>query len=127
MADELSMVASDTLRLMLIAFEVLDDNIVDISKEVPMPSEQSAARAAPAPAATRSKKKSKKKKHQQQPETLSAAERVAMAEKQRLENIRALQRRFVELHVAEKTRSRKDHLLSLCKWRWWTRSVQCCG
>lgn len=128
MANNISMVAADTLRLMLIIFEVLGDSIVGMSKQVPTPTDENrAARPATAPAATRSKKKGKKKKHWQQVETMGAAEQAAKAENQRLESIKALQRRFVELHVAEKTRARKDHLLSLCKQDCYTRVAQCCG
>ena len=46
---------------------------------------------------------------------LGAAERAELAESKRLEKVKALQSRFVELHVAEKTRSRKEYLLGLCK------------
>eukprot|EP01043_Picozoa_sp_COSAG02_P017340 COSAG02_NODE_784_length_17232_cov_12.871651_17_plen_127_part_00 len=118
MALKLTMVASDTLRLMTIVYEVLGDSIVGMSKHIPVPGDATKtpqARPATAPAGTRSKKKGKKKKHVQQIETLDVAQRAAMAESQRLERIKTLQRRFVELHVAEKTSERKSHLLGLCK------------
>ena len=115
MAQKLTAVASDTLRLMLMVYEVLGDSVVGMSKPVPVPTGAAAksapARPATAPAASRSKKKGKKKAAQAEP--LSAAQRAALAESQRLERIKTLQRRFVELHVAEKRHQRKNHLLRL--------------
>ena len=115
MAQKLTAVASDTLRLMLMVYEVLGDSVVGMSKAVPVPTGAAArsapARPATAPAASRSKKKGKKKAAQAEP--LGAAQRAALAESQRLERIKTLQRRFVELHVAEKRHQRKNHLLRL--------------
>ena len=115
------MVAGDTLRLMLIIFEVLGDSIVGMSQPGTARDAVSAAAAAkqraaaqrPASAPTRSKKKGKNKKRANQPAELSAAELAELAEIKRLTKVKALQRRFVRLHVAEKTRSRKDYILSL--------------
>ena len=127
MADKLSMVAADTLRLMLIIFEVLGDSIVGMSRPAEPSAEETAAAAAKKQAAARpasapvrgsSKKKGKKQKQRQQNqqvEVLGAVERAELAESKRLEKVKALQSRFVELHVAEKTRSRKEYLLGLCK------------
>ena len=126
MADKLSMVAADTLRLMLIIFEVLGDSIVGMSRPAEPSAEETAAAAAKKQAAARpasapvrgSKKKAKKQKQRQQNqqvEVLGVAERAELAESKRLEKVKALQSRFVELHVAEKTRSRKEYLLGLCK------------
>ena len=121
MGSKLSMVAGDTLRLMLIIFEVLGDSIVGMSQPGTARDAVSAAAAAkqraaaerPASAPTRSKKKGKNKKRANQPAELSAAELAELAEINRLSKVKALQRRFVRLHVAEKTRSRKDYILSL--------------
>ena len=115
MAQKLTAVASDTLRLMLMVYEVLGDSVVGMSKAVPVPTGAAAknapARPATAPATSRSKKKGKKKAAQAEP--LGAAQHAALAESQRLERIKTLQRRFVELHVAEKRHQRKNHLLRL--------------
>jgi hypothetical protein len=118
MAEDISLVASDTLLLMLIIFEVLGDSIVSMSKPVTAPKDAAAKQAAQRPATAppaRSKKKGKKKKSGQVVEILPAAERAQMAEKERQDKVENLQRRFVELHVAEKTRSRRQQLLRLCE------------
>ena len=53
MADKLSMVAADTLRLMLIIFEVLGDSIVGMSRPAEPSAEETAAAAAKKQAAAR--------------------------------------------------------------------------
>lgn len=129
MALKLTMVASDTLRLMIIIFEVLGDSIVGMSKHIPVPNDNTdnpPARPATATVTTRSKKKGKNKKQVRQVETLDVAQRAAMAESQRLERIKTLQRRFVQLHVAEKTSERKSHLLGLCERHCFTQALCCC-
>ena len=108
---------------------MLGDSIVGMSRPAEPRAEETAAAAAKKQAAARpasapvrgsSKKKGKKQKQRQrqqnqQVEVLGAAERAELAESKRLEKVKALQSRFVELHVAEKTRSRKEYLLGLCK------------
>lgn len=125
MAAQLSMVAADTLRLMIIIFHVLGDSIVGMSQPVasppPVPSPSPVPRPATAPAArgkNKGKKKNKKKKQVLAQQTGSLGDDTALArshlaEQSRLDRVRELQLRFVSMHVAEKTHSRKEHLLKL--------------
>ena len=115
MAEKLSMVAADTLRLMQIIFEVLGDSIMGMSRPATAQSEAAKKAAAPRPASAPADRSSSKKKGKKnyQLEALGAVEKAEMAEAKRLERRKALQHQFVEIHVAEKNRSRKEHLLWL--------------
>jgi hypothetical protein len=98
--------------------QVLGDSIVSMSRPATLPKDGGARQAAQRPATAppaRSKKKGKKKKGAQVEILPTAAERAEMVEKERQEKVATLQRRFVELHVVEKIRSRKEMLLHLCE------------